>query len=204
MKDDKTWVYNLAKTKISKVAQSKCEWLILERLGLSEMPASVFELEWLQELIFIDNLIETIPPQIGNLKNLKHLDVFYNKILTIPPEIGQLADLRHLNAGSNQLSTIPRELGQLSELTHLDLRDNQLHELPPELINLKNLAYLDLRGNPLPVDNEILDQVKRTRQNSSTTLSSTCGITGISRFFVNFNPSRVFSGDTQTKGVSCI
>ena len=39
MFEQQTWVYNVANTKIHKVAQARCEWLILERLGLSEIPS---------------------------------------------------------------------------------------------------------------------------------------------------------------------
>ena len=73
--EKKNWVYNLAKTKIEKAAQNNCEWLILERLGLSEIPEEVYAMDWLKELIVIDNLVETIPQAIAQLKNLTHLDL---------------------------------------------------------------------------------------------------------------------------------
>ena len=81
MVDEITWVYNLAITKISKVAQSKCGWLVLERLGLTEIPPSVYELTWIEELIVIDNLIEILPAEIKELNILKHLDLFFNQAI---------------------------------------------------------------------------------------------------------------------------
>lgn len=132
----KPWTYQMAHKRIKDASIYHRPWLILERLGLTELPKEVFELTHLDELIVIDNLIETLPAEINQLTSLTRLCVFYNEISSLPAEIG---DLKHL--------------------THLDLSCNKLTDLPKEILQLKRLSYLDLRYNLLPLPEEILDMV---------------------------------------------
>ena len=57
----------------------------------------------------------------GEFEILLYLDS--NQVIgSIPPEIGQLANLEHLSLQSNQLTgSIPPEIGQLTKLTLLHL-----------------------------------------------------------------------------------
>ena len=80
------------------------------------------------------------------------LEVLYlggNVIQQVPPQLGQLKGLCHLNLCDNQISTIPRELGQLKLLKSLSLHKNLLKTLPMEIIMLLDLNELTLRDNPL-------------------------------------------------------
>lgn len=130
------WATQYAMQKIEEAAKCSFPWIVLERLGLSEIPGELFELTGLQELVIIDNLLTSLPPDIAKLKGLTRLNLFYNELKEIPPEIGSL-----------------------SNLTHLDLSCNNLSSLPREMKNLTNLEYLDLRFNQLPLSSEILEQV---------------------------------------------
>ena len=130
------WATQYAMQKIEEAAECSFPWIILERLGLSEIPDELFKLTDLQELVIIDNLLTALPPKISKLKNLTRLNLFYNELTELPPEIGQLA-----------------------QLTHLDISCNNLVSLPDEIANLKKLEYLDLRFNKLPISNQILEQV---------------------------------------------
>ena len=132
----KPWVYHQAAKRIKEASIFNRPCLILERLGLSELPKEVFQLTHLKELVFQDNLLEAIPPEINTLTNLTKLCFFYNEIADVPPEIGDLENL-----------------------THLDLSCNKLEKLPLEIQKLSNLEYLDLRFNPIPIPEEILDKV---------------------------------------------
>jgi Leucine-rich repeat (LRR) protein len=130
------WVYHIVKKRIKEAKVYQKPWLILERLGLEELPPEIFELEHLDELVIMDNLVELIPPEIQQLKNLSRMCFFYNEIKSLPPEIGTLKNL-----------------------THLDLSCNRLESLPIELRELTHLEYLDLRFNKLPISNEVLEEV---------------------------------------------
>ena len=131
-----SWVYSAALQKIEEAGQNKKTSLVLERLGLDHLPAQLFELENLEELVVIDNLLTSLPADIANLRQLTHLDLFYNELELLPPEIGSL-----------------------NNLTHLDLSCNNIAYLPKEIIQLKNLRYLDLRDNPIPIPAAVLEQV---------------------------------------------
>ena len=132
----KPWVHHHAQKRIKETASHLRPWLVLERLGLQEIPKEVFNLTHLDELLVIDNLLPAVPPEIKKLKQLTRLCFFYNEITELPPEIGDLQNL-----------------------THLDISCNKLEKLPPEIKKLSNLKYLDLRFNPLPIPVEILEKV---------------------------------------------
>lgn len=105
---------------------------------------------------FIDldnnNLVGTIPVELGSLKNLKRLHLYNNKLTgKIPPELGDLSNLVGLSLVFNQLSgEIPAELGNLTNLKWLYLYYNQLTgSIPEDLRKLKNLEELYLNNNQL-------------------------------------------------------
>ena len=96
-----------------------------------------------------NNLIGTIPSELGDLTNLRELALGFNQLSgSLPTELGNLTNLRFLDLRSNQLSgSMPTELGNLTNLQDLALRSNQLSgSLPTELGNLTNLRFLDLRN----------------------------------------------------------
>nr|XP_025637366.1 probable LRR receptor-like serine/threonine-protein kinase At1g63430 isoform X2 [Arachis hypogaea] len=74
-----------------------------------------------------------------------------NLIGTIPKELGMLKSLKVLDLGLNQLSgPIPREIGNLTQAVKINLQSNGLTgRLPPELGNLKYLQELRLDRNKL-------------------------------------------------------
>ena len=98
-----------------------------------------------------NNLIGTIPPELGNLVRPQTLELSFNQLTgEIPPELGALTGLSRLLLSDNQLTgEIPSELGNMAALRRLCLSDNQLTEIPPELGNLENLQRLFLSGNQL-------------------------------------------------------
>jgi len=99
-----------------------------------------------------NNLMGSIPPELGSLTNLSYLNLSPNQLSgTIPPELGSLTNLTNLYLSSNQLSgPIPPELGSLTNLSYLALYHNQLSgPIPPELGSLTNLSYLNLDNNQL-------------------------------------------------------
>ena len=99
-----------------------------------------------------NNLVGTIPTELGNLSNLTHILLNENQLTgTIPTELGNLSNLTYLYLNENQLTgTIPTELGNLSNLRYLLLYENQLTgTIPTELGNLSNLTDLLLYENQL-------------------------------------------------------
>ena len=102
--------------------------------------------------LFNNQVVGSIPTELGNLSLLTSLDLRLNEVSgVIPAELGNLSSLQDLQLGSNQLTgNIPAELGNLSSLQDLQLGSNQLTgNIPAELGNLSSLDSLSLVNNQL-------------------------------------------------------
>jgi hypothetical protein len=105
-------------------------------------------------ILLYNNLVGSIPPELGNLTGLDNLYLKNNQLSgTIPVELGNLNSLKNLYLNANQFSgTIPAELGNLTQLKILYLNDNYLDgPIPTSLTNLNNLyaTGLDIGTNCL-------------------------------------------------------
>ncbi len=99
-----------------------------------------------------NNLVGTIPPELGDLASLRQLVLSANALSgPIPPELGSLASLQWLYLHNNALDgPIPPELGSLASLQWLYLYNNALSgTIPPELGSLAGLQTLSLSFNAL-------------------------------------------------------
>ena len=97
-----------------------------------------------------NQLVGSIPKEIGNLTNLNELWLDFNQLSgTLPTEIGNLTKLERLALYNNKISgKIPTELGNLTNLKHLILNDNVLvGNIPTELRNLTTLTECGLLDN---------------------------------------------------------
>lgn len=100
-----------------------------------------------------NNLVGTLPAEMGGLTFLRRLQIYDNPDLTgeIPVEWFNLTELRVLQLSNNQLSgKIPAELGKLKKLESLNLYGNKFSgEIPAELWSLVKIFDLNLGGNEL-------------------------------------------------------
>ncbi|XP_076961048.1 receptor-like protein EIX2 [Bidens hawaiensis] len=99
-----------------------------------------------------NNLIGSVPQNIGYLKNLITFDLGFNFISgQIPDSIGSLTNLKTLVLNANLITgTIPNSIGRLSLLDRLDLSNNQLTEsLPESLGSLQKLTFFSVYNNLL-------------------------------------------------------
>lgn len=97
-----------------------------------------------------NNLVGTLPKEIGNLTQLVSVRLYNNSLSgTIPEEIGNLTQLTSLSLTGNSLSgTIPNTLGNLLNLEVLSLADNFFSgSIPNWLGNLLQLETLILNNN---------------------------------------------------------
>jgi len=110
----------------------------------------------LTNLNVYNNLLTTLPKEIGNLHNLTFLNLSDNHLTGLPKEIGNLQSLTSLLLWTNQLTSLPNEIGRLTNLTSLSLSNNCLTELPEEICNLINLSSLDFDNDiKLTVNQEV-------------------------------------------------
>lgn len=130
----------------------------------------------LKECRFLqDNLIGSLPTELGRLSALVSLSINQNSLTSsIPTEIGMLSSLTWLNLQQDGLTgTLPTEIGRMTSITsfaahqnklrgavpasiallgrlvHLDLNINSLSQLPEELEGLSSLETLELMKNSL-------------------------------------------------------
>ncbi|XP_076162083.1 leucine-rich repeat-containing protein 40 isoform X2 [Ptiloglossa arizonensis] len=144
-------------------------------LGWNNLTSIDPKIERLTELTIVllhNNLLEDLPPEMGNLNKLEILNVSHNKLANIPHQfykltelcelywknnglreldsaIGDLVMLSHLDLSCNRLSELPLGMGYLVRLITLDLSRNKLKELPSDLTSMRALKRLDVRYNQL-------------------------------------------------------
>ena len=97
-----------------------------------------------------NNLMGTLPAELGSLSKLTNLNLRYNPLEgQIPPELGNLTSLRALRLyGTDLYGEIPRELANLTNLERLLIFSNELSgAIPVWLEELTNLKILDIDDN---------------------------------------------------------
>jgi Leucine-rich repeat (LRR) protein len=96
-----------------------------------------------------NNLLGSIPAEIGNLDALNTLNLRKNKLSgEVPTEVSEMTALVSLFLWDNQLSgPLPEDLSYLPNLRNVNLRNNDLTSLSG--LNGSALFYLDVQGNDL-------------------------------------------------------
>jgi TonB family protein len=111
--------------------------------------AEALERPRIEELSLVGKSITTIPPDITKFRSLRFLDLENNLIQTLPPEIGMLNKLVKFFMPLNQLKELPVEIANLKALRVLGLASNRFEEFPREVLALTKLTGLDLSGNKI-------------------------------------------------------
>ena len=115
---------------------------------VASLPAEIGALSRLELLDLEDNAITgIIPLELGELSALSRLHLSGNNLHgSIPEQIFDLTNLRSLLVGENALSgSIPPEIGLLTKLTSLSLELNMLSgRIPDSLWNLSNMEAMSL------------------------------------------------------------
>ncbi|MEH2339011.1 COR domain-containing protein [Nostoc sp.] len=138
-----------AKEKQLKELDLSNDWRTDNKEKLTEIPAEVFQLEWLEVLNLSGNQLTTLPEAIARLQQLTSLYLYGNQLKTLPEAIAHLQKLASLYLYDNQLKTLPEAIASLPQLTYLNLSGNQLKTLPEAIARLPQLTTLDLSGNQL-------------------------------------------------------
>ncbi|XP_015589721.1 leucine-rich repeat-containing protein 40 isoform X1 [Cephus cinctus] len=154
--------------------QEPLKILDLSSNSLTELDPKVEFLSELSILDLHDNIMETLPAEIGNLSKLRKLNSSFNKIKHLPLNFYNLSELRHLdlrnnllkeldpaigdlimldymNLSCNNLISLPIGMGYLVRLVSLDISHNMLKELPPDITSMRVLKKLDANSNNLEI-----------------------------------------------------
>ena len=83
--------------------------------------------------------LSTLPKTFFDLPRLERLYLSGNRIEKISGDFGKFPNLRILSVRDNQISAIHRDICRLIYLRELHLEGNQLRLLPPEIVELEEL-----------------------------------------------------------------
>lgn len=116
------------------------------KLGVRELPESIFGLVNLKSLNLGWNNIEVMPSSVGKLINLEELDVRGNAFVSLPEEISQLRGLRSLCVLRSNVVRLPDGVCDLVNLEELDVGDTAFCVFPDGFLKLVNLNKLRVRN----------------------------------------------------------
>lgn len=121
---------------------------------LEKWPEQLQLLEKLTRFDFSNNLIDVVPPVLGQNKSLEFLNGSFNKIKVIPFEFYELP-LKTALLNNNQLKDLPRcptgsvERYSMKYLNELNLSNNQLQNIDERLGIFHRLLTLNLSKNEI-------------------------------------------------------
>ncbi|BBD61760.1 Miro domain protein [Nostoc sp. HK-01] len=137
------------------------DWHTDDKEKLTEVPAEVFELKWLEVLNLSFNQITTLPEGIALLPQLTNLNLIFNRITTLPEAIARLQQLTTLYLSGNKITTLPKAITRLQQLTFLNLSSNQITTLPEAITRLQQLTTLGLSNNQITTLPEAITRLQQ-------------------------------------------
>lgn len=145
-----------------------------------------------------NNLVGTIPPEIGNLTALDTLHLYWNHLSgEIPPEIGNLTNLEFIRLTENDLSgPVPSQMSNLTNLHTLAISSNNLSgPIPMWIFDLTGLQHLWLQWNNFTgeIPHEIGNLTNLTRlslhsnQLTGTYPAELCDLVNLTELYLGYN-----------------
>ncbi|CAI5521003.1 unnamed protein product [Closterium sp. Naga37s-1] len=134
--------------------------LKVEQLSLTELPASVCELQCLTSLEVIRCRLVCLPGGIGALTRLCKLDVSRCRALQqLPASLTHLTCLQELDASYTGILSLPSGFARLARLRRLSVNGcEHLEALPHDVMELRMLRYLGARDCTHLLDSEDMVQ----------------------------------------------
>ncbi|CAK9040341.1 Leucine-rich repeat protein SHOC-2 (Protein soc-2 homolog) (Protein sur-8 homolog), partial [Durusdinium trenchii] len=120
--------------------------------SIKELPDGMLgKLKALEVIVASNNLITSLPNDLGFAERLRLLDVSHNKLQRMPESIGLLGCLQVLDASWNQLERLPRDwASKLSKrLRNVNLSHNALQQIPESFGALSALQHLNVSFNKI-------------------------------------------------------
>lgn len=149
--------------------------LIISRSKLTD-ELTLHKLAGLSELrilnLYQNNIVASIPREIGRLTKLLELNMYSNKFYSsVPTEIGYLEELERFAASDNRLTgSLPREIGNLERLAVLECSHNSISaSIPSQIGKLENLVVLAISNCSL--QGRVPEEMKNLKKLNTLTLS---------------------------------
>lgn len=121
--------------------------LFLSKNRFREMPAVIGQCSKLQMIAFKDNGMKSIHPDALQ-SQLRWVILTDNMLTTLPEEIGRCCLLQKLMLSGNRLEQLPESIAKCTKLELIRLASNKLRKPPTSLLQLPNLAWVALSDNP--------------------------------------------------------
>ena len=125
----------------------KLRVLFCSDIQFTEVPAVLGQCRQLSMVGFKANQIRTLPAA-ALPPALRWLILTDNVLEALPPEIGNCSQLQKLMLSGNRLTELPETLANCTKLELLRIAANQLTALPAWLLSMPRLAWLAYAGNP--------------------------------------------------------
>lgn len=125
------------------------KFINLKNFALRTLPDPFPVFPHLIELDISDNLIESLPENLGSCQNLKVLNAKNNHLHQLPRSFRQFTHLTNLNFNNNQFERFPESILTLQELRVLQMNDNKIRHLPLNIDQLSNLTEIYLAHNAI-------------------------------------------------------
>ena len=144
-------------TSIDSVSSRICELSKLQRLELrfnrelDQLPASIGQLQELEEFSLAYSRIKELPPSFGALKQLTKLELIDAGFTQLPTVVGELSQLTSLYWAQDFMQHISDSsiLWTLSNLEELDIVHSGIESIPNGINELHQLKELRLSANKL-------------------------------------------------------
>lgn len=120
-------------SKGERIILSRVTVLNLDGASITDLPASIVQLENLQKLDLSFTQIKDLPASIVQLKNLQRLMIWCTQIKDLPTSIVQLKNLQALDLSYTPITSLPEGIGELPALQRLLLEGLTLDEIPRSL-----------------------------------------------------------------------
>ncbi|MEM6630907.1 MAG: discoidin domain-containing protein, partial [Bacteroidota bacterium] len=156
------------------------EELVLAGNPITQLPQSIGKLKSVHTFYLDQTLVTELPNSFGELSALTNLYLMGSILTELPASFGNLSSLRSLYIANSSLTSLPTTFGDLGALEFAEFNENQLQFLPESIGNLRELQTLRLFKNQivlLPPSIGNLTQLKELDlgENLLTTLPQTVG-----------------------------
>ena len=120
-----------------------CDYVNLDRKGLTEFPEVLLKCPNLKWLRLNDNQLSAIP-DLSGLKNLRRIYLKNNSLNEVPEGLKGLEGLTDIELSGNPISQIPQWLAEKKGLKNLSFNRTMISKLPDDLSAWKSLQSLQL------------------------------------------------------------
>jgi Leucine-rich repeat (LRR) protein len=99
---------------------SSCEGTVITSAHTT-LTLSFCSYQNLEECYLSNNLLKSIPPEIGECESLETLWLNNNRLRKLPTELGNLSSLQTLDVSENELTTLPKQLAECELLEQVSI-----------------------------------------------------------------------------------